>query len=207
MCFATNYNWDTRSPEIFTNISWIYETESDFIYIRYRSYIRDIPITILVSYTDYSSINYGTFTSNVIPGTAATNADYEPLLQYVKSSRTSNVKTNDYEVFFFSLCTKDWPGTGDYSITVTVSSDPSYPFSAFDLIGCAYSQFPDANDCTASNLAATSDQDAAPLVDIIMYNNQQTDLTQGVYLTVYGEGGEPDGSNVFLIDVTISLKS
>lgn len=203
--FATNYVWDTQNPTIYTNISWIYSAQSDYVYVRYRSYIRDISITLLLSYTDYATENVGTYTAGVIPGTIATNVNYEQLLQYVKSSRTSTVQTNDMVVFFFSLCTRDWPGTGDYSITASVVSDISHPLSAFDLVGCAYSEFPDPDDCSVSNLQAVKDQDAAPLVDIVMHNDEQTDLTQGVYLTIYGEGGEPDGLNVFFIDVTVTL--
>jgi len=207
-CFiGSNYLWSSH-PTLFNHISWIFQEQPEDIYGRIRSYNRDVSISLLLTYNNDSGISVGNFTSGVIPGlTASANSVYSALLQYVKSQKESTVTNLDSQVFFFSICSRYHPYNTDYSINVNVVGDVSSPLSAFDLIGCAYSNTPDYNDCTTANLDAETDQDASALVSIQMKNDENIDLTQGVWLVVTGQGGNINLQNVFTIDVSIVTSS
>jgi len=204
-CFiGSNYIWSNH-PLIFNNITWVFGNEPEDIYVRIRSYNREVPLSLLLTYSDDGSENLGNYTEGVIPGvTAPSNTLYETLLQYVKSTTISRVSNNGAQAFFFGICSRYIPYNGDYGLSITVVGDINSPLSAFDLIGCAYSNTPNVDDCTTANLKAISNQDASPLVSITMTNNDNNDLTQGVWLVVTGQGGNIDLRNDFTIDVVIS---
>jgi len=203
--FAVNYIYDIQNPIIFTNIGWKYTDQPKDIYGRFRAYGGSVAITLLVSYRDSLSSNEGIFKKNYIPGSASV-AIYEELNQYIKASQIYQVKNNQHVVFNFSVCTRESidPHKWDkYTLDINVISDLSAPLSAFDLVACAVTEYPNPNDCTFNNIDAEKDQDAAPLVSVQMSNDESTDLSHGVYLTVYGKGGNSNGNNLFLIEVKI----
>jgi len=198
----TNYIWDIRQPIIYNTMIWKFATGPKEIYGRYRSYGRLVAITLLISYSDGETELFGQYTENVIRPSRMLG-DYLELHQYVKSASTHVVNNDDHIVLSFALCALEPPFMLDYTLTATVASDLSSPLAAFDLVACPVSAYPDPEDCTLSNLNAVVNQNAAALVSVTILHTAQIDLSQGVYLSVYGQGGNNDKSNKFVIQVEV----
>jgi len=208
--FAVNYiynNINDGIDKVFTSIGWEYDKQPQDVYARYRSYGKALSITFLVSYTDISNANIGIYEENMIPGEISVG-DYAELIQYMRSNQVYDVNNEDHVVFNLSVCTREAidPTKWDkYTLSVIVVSDLSSPLSAFDLVACPVSSYPDPNQCTYSNIGKyiVKDQRASPLVNVQISQNDEVDLSQGTYIAVYGEGGNADLSNSFLIEVSI----
>jgi len=208
--FAVNYIYNDINDDldnVFTSISWEYVKQPQDVYARYRSYGSEVPITFLVSYTDKPNANIGVYDEYMIPGEISVG-DYEELMQYMRSNQVYHVNNEDRVVFNFSVCTREAidPTKWDkYTLNVIVVSDLSSPLSAFDLVACPVSSYPDPNKCTFTNIGKyiVKDQRASPLVNVQISHNDEVDLSQGTYITVYGFGGNADLSNSFLIEVSI----
>jgi hypothetical protein len=203
--FAVNYIYDIQNPVIFTSIGWEYNQQPLDIYGRLESVGAGVSITLLVTYDNVPNPNKGTFKKGYIPGSISADP-YIELGQYIKANQIYEVNNNEHIVFNFSVCTRESidPYKWDkYTLDVIVVSDLSAPLSAFDLAACAVTQYPNPADCTLNNIDAKKDEDASPLVSIQIINDDNTDLSGGVFLTVYGKGGNANGINKFLMEINI----
>jgi len=95
----------------------------------------------------------------------------------------------------------------DYSITVTVTSSPDTPLAGFDLAICSAAAVTNPDDCTVTNGHMTG-IDAVQLASssaVVQLQNSVTSLSDGVYVEVYGIGGEETGLNNYVLGVFLKL--
>jgi len=162
------------------------------------------PITVHVTYVD-SGYFSGIYDSTVFATPSVPPNPPTYFGQYVKLEQVDSVVNKNYNYYFFSFCEDDiFLSSKYYSVTIMVASDVSTPLAAFDLVGCSKYMIPDyQNDCTILNVNTAGvvvSQEASSIVSILMDSSQIT-LSEGIWIGVYGFGGEPNSINNYVLTV------
>lgn len=202
-----NYNFDNNIgaiTKIYNNITWKYPYNGDQqIYIRMTAINSQVSVTFQLSYTNYASEQLGKRDSRVFNNIIYETAPYaQSFSQYVKLSGIGSVFVNAYYYYYIQFCKYEIT-KNDYQVIATVTSDPSSPLSAFDVLFCPKSQVNDFENCNLNNFNIESKNQCACSVSQVTFDNDNDELEQGAYVAVIGEGSPPDGYNKFMLSVTL----
>jgi len=205
---GTNYVHDGGDfSYLSNNITIPYNESLTTLSFRYQSYVLGCEITLHITYvSEEVPISNGVFdfdifgTSNVPPITPTT------FLQNVQNDQLDQVKNGQYSYYYLSFCEADI--NGPYVVSIIVTSDPSTPLAAFDIIGCS-KEFVSLDDCTYINKnekGVVVAQQASSITMITM-DSSQVSLSEGIYVKVQGVGGEISLMNNYLLSIVATPNS
>jgi len=202
---ATNYMYNSQNNvQAYNNITIPYNDSEPTLYFRLLSMFQANSISLHVSYVDDAPIFAGQFIStvfnNISPGYGWIYLD-----QMVKSDEIATVSTGFSVYYYVNFC-EDAIITSDYETVVTVVGEPNQPLAAFDLAACAAAVVELQNcqiDSNGASGVATSQVVASTTT--VELTSTQVSLSYGIYINVYGIGGELDGSNDFILSVIVNV--
>jgi len=208
---GTNYYFDENDgviTKLYSTIAWVYPSNNQVIWIRYRSYNSDVVLSLQLTYTDDAAISPGIYDKNAFKGIQTETGNYQTFSQFVISTSVINVANLNYSYFYLNFCNTVSPFGQDSSsigIVVTTTSLPTSPMSATTVSACPKSQVSDAEYCRTSNEYAISNQCGCNVNSLQLQYTQTTvnEIYQGLYITIVGEGGSPDYQN----QVTLSIST
>jgi hypothetical protein len=202
---GVNYNKNGGQITAYNKVIIPYNSSVTNLAIRYKSEFAVAPISIHVSYGNDDEFQ-GKYDSSVFnsANTPALPATY--FGQFVKLDDIGSVQNEQYQYYYIAFCEKDIiiNSQNYYTVDIQVSSDFSTPLAAFDLVGCSAQDIPDyVHDCTLlndNNPAVITSEDPASIVSIQM-SSKTMDLSGGIYVGVWGYGGELASNNAYYFSV------
>jgi len=203
---ATNYIDNTNNGGTlvgYDNITIPYNSSQD-LYFRLASANSDIPVALHVTYVDDSyPLFYGRFDPTAF-GSDAIGSDFSGLGQLITHDQLDTVQTFGTNMYFVNFCAADIT-TPTYKVTITVTSTPDTPLAAFDLAGCPAAVV-DENQCQVTNqLDGVIASEMASSSVSVEIQSAQFSLSQGIFIAVYGTGGELDGDNEYVLGIFLTL--
>jgi len=208
---GTNYYFDESEGVIttlYSNITWVYPLGNQVIYIRYRAYNADVSISLQLSYTNDAAISPGTYDKNAFKGIQTETGKYDYFQQFVKASSIINVPNLGYSYFYINFCSTVYPFIDaiSLSIIITTTSLPTSPLSATTVSACPKSQVQNAEYCITSNSYAQSNQCGCNVNTLQLTYTSSTvnELSQGLYISIVGEGASPDNQNQIIMTIGTS---
>jgi len=200
--FATNYVYSSTSLVLYNNITWAYNNKTlntTQIYMRIRGQLGLAPYNFELTYTNSAAVPFtsGVYNANVFTGNTVTQAPY-PISQIARSTVVYKVQNEDTQTFFLDFCPQDI--TKAYSVTVTVVADPEKPLSAFNLYLCPGSDV----SCDIIHAEIEVQIAAAVVSYTVTSDNSNFDLSEGLWIVVYGAGGDYNGTNNFILSASLN---
>jgi len=199
---ATNYLYSTDDIlQPYNNVTIPYNDSASTLYFRLKSEISPVSIAIHVSYVDDSyPIFTGRFVQSVFSNIqAGTNWYYFD--QLAKSEEIATVPTGSSLFYYINFCEPAIIAKV-YTISVTVTGVPTTPLAGFDLAECAAAEV-NIQNCQVynGNLQGIAASQLAASTAYLELNSGEVSLNTGVYINVFGYGGEVDGSNDFVLSI------
>lgn len=205
---ATNYylNMNDGNTYAYDNITIPFDISQSTLYFRFLAKVSGVNIAIHMTYSDepvfsgvYSYYVFATSNGN-------TNNNWFPAFQQlVKTDQVQTVQNGNDDLFFVEFCTADISNQ-EFQISIFVLSDPSTPLAAFDVAGCSVEQAP-LVFCKVTNggyPGVIADQSATSAIYVTMVNGPSLPLEQGIYVDVYGVGGELKSNNNYFLTIALS---
>jgi hypothetical protein len=205
---GVNYFKNGGQVKAYNNITFPYNDSITTLSIRYRAENAVAPISLEVTYVNNDNDNpifIGEYDPTVF-NTIAPPSQPTYFGQQIKLDYVASVQNSEYTYFYFSLCEKDIFIGSDtyYTVSIQVVADLSTNLAAFNVVGCSARDVPNyINDCTTENSGNTAviiDVNPASIAGITMDSRYQY-LSEGIYVGIFGYGGELDGGNAFLLGV------
>jgi len=211
---GTNYIFDDDRgiiTQVFNNITWVYPGDNQAVFVRYRAFNRDIPISMQVTYSDDVDISPGLYDKNAYRSVTYDTGTYIKFSQLVQSSSVFYTDTNAFAYYYFNLCPSDLPFNQDgptqiIDVIVSAISVPTSPLSATTMSICPRSQVSNPEDCIPSSIYSFFNECACS-INVVQVQYSSLWL-QGAYITVLADGSPLDNKNGYLLTVsTISTIS
>jgi len=205
---ATNYylNMNDGNTYAYDNITIPFDISQSTLYFRFLAKVSGVNIAIHMTYSDepvfsgvYSYYVFATSNGN-------TNNNWFPAFQQlVKTDQVQTVQNGNDDLFFVEFCTADISNQ-EFQISIFVLSDPSTPLAAFDVAGCSAEQSSTVL-CKVTNggfPGVIADQSATSAIYVTMVNGPSLPLEQGIYVDVFGVGGDLQSNNNYFLTITLS---
>jgi len=198
---ATNYKYNSENNvQGYNNITIPYNASEPTLYFRLLSMFEYTTISLHISYVDNSPIFAGKFIPTVFNNISPGNG-WIYLSQMAKSYEVSTVDTKTSVYYFINFC-EDAILTPQYEVIITVAGEPNEPLAAFDLAGCSAAVV-ELENCQidANGVDGVVTNQIVSSTVTVTLNNVGYSLSNGIYVNVYGIGGELDGTNDFILSL------
>jgi len=198
--FAANYLYDDEDNlHAFSNVTIPYNESQSTLYFRFLAVISDISISLHTEYVNDSEIFVGRYETSVFNNVGPS---VNPVLfnQMAKNDQSSSVMTLSSVYYYISFCQAAIKG--DYTLTATVTGQPTTPLSGFDVAICSKNVVTIQN-CQVYNgglKGIYAIQSGASVVSAWL-DSADIALSEGVFVNVFGYGGELDGYNDFILSI------
>jgi len=204
--FATNYFWNI---EYFPQVIWQwrnYLDASGTFYVRVTAPISTVTYSFDIQFQPSGSPKSGVYDYYAFRGSQVpSNTVYNRLSQMVRLQESSEVRNFDTDVYFLHFCVADFPSNCDrnaFRVVASVVATADRPMSQFNLYGCPWETGPGCGTLQYT----VADRTTISIAQIALTNNQnQFNATDGMYLSIYGLGGEQDQINGYMLSVKLYL--
>jgi len=211
--FATNYFWGT---DIFAQVQWEwaqYLDTTNTFYIRATGPIATLTYSFEIQFKPSGSMKTGYYDQNAFRGAQVpTNTVFNRLKQMVKLQEASQVSNFQTDVFYLQFCPEDFPSgcdKDDFRVIASAMSTADRPMSQFNLYACPWTSGPTCGPY----LYTLGDLSTIGVVQVDVYgggnnnnnNPQKFNISEGMYFSIYGLGGELDQINAYLFSVRLYL--
>jgi len=204
--FSTNYVWTNNT--FFAEVSWNwprYLDTSGSFYIRVTPLKASVAYSFQVQFESIASPTAGQFDFDAFKQTTVpTTTTFNQLKQYVSSPQTYEVRNYNMNEFFVKFCTDDFPQNcrcrDNFTIIASITASAEKPMSLFELYACSANY----SDCSPYNYEV-ADEGVSSVAQLEVTNNDQANITDGMYLIVVGNGGETDMTNEYYLDINLYL--
>jgi len=196
---ATNYHYPNDNLKPFSNITIPYNGSEQILYFRLKADLSEVAIAIHVSYVDDAPLTTGQFVStifnSIVPG-----SQWMYFSQMVKNEETATVANEESALFYINFCAAAI--RSDYTVTVTVTGELTTPLAAFDVAACSANAVT-LEQCQVYNggLPGVAAKQLTISTIFVQLESSEISMTEGIYVNVYGWGGEVDGLNDFVLSI------
>jgi len=198
--FATNYIWGQTAYSTIVVPYNVNNFVGRTFYLRVTAKIFSVNYNLQIGFSSSGTPTPGTYDSRAFPTQNVVGA-FNYLEQYGTTGNTPlSVGNLQGAYFFVQFCDADIM-SNTYTVTITLTSNPSKPRSAFNLYACIASQIVQSS-CN-EYIYSEADEETAPVATVTVQNTAAYPLNQGIWILVDGYGGELDGQNSFFLQAKL----